>query len=154
MIDEFQHNLATSLENQRVLLNAIKYMNNEFRVSFVASGTMETLNALQADLQISNRFDPKFLPKWSNDDDFKRLRASIESRLGLKEESNLSEEKLANSILSASEGTICEIHSVVKKFAKYAITSGDEQIISKMLVANKLEQIGWCPPSSRNRVTR
>ena len=154
VIDEFQHNLAASLKNQRVLLNAIKYMNNEFRISFVASGTMETLNALQADPQISNRFDPKFLPKWSNDDDFKRLLASLESRLGLKKESNLSEDKLANLILSASEGTIGEIHSLVKKLAKYAITSGDEQITSKMLAANKLEQIGWRPPSSRNRATR
>lgn len=154
VIDEFQHNLAASLKNQRVLLNAIKYMNNEFRISFVASGTMETLNALQADPQISNRFDPKFLPKWNNDDDFKRLLASIEIRLGLKNESNLAEDKMSNLVLSISEGTIGEIHSLLKKLAKFAITSGTEQITPKMLDAKILDQIGWRSPSSRNRATR
>ena len=151
VLDEFQHSLAATMKNQRVLLNAIKYMSNELMISFVASGTLETLNSLQADPQIANRFEPTYLPKWRYDDDFKRLMVTFEARLGLKKESNLAEEKLGNLILATSEGTIGEIDDLVKKLAKFAIVSGTEQITTDMFESKILKRIGWTSPSTRNR---
>jgi hypothetical protein len=151
ILDEFQHTLAGSVMKQRKFLNAVKYLGNELQISFVAAGTMETLSALQADTQIANRFDPMFLPKWKLDENYLRLLVTLESKLGLKNESNLGEEKIAALILHESQGTIGEIHALLKKLATYAINSGEEKITEKMFEMNMLKVIGWRNATDRRK---
>ncbi|MCH8618030.1 TniB family NTP-binding protein [Undibacterium sp. TS12] len=151
IFDEFQHMLAGSLLKQRKFLNAIKYLGNLLQISCVVSGTPETLNALQADPQIANRFEPVFLPKWKLDADFLRLLVTLESLLGLKETSNLAQEKLATLLLATCEGNIGELCFLLRKLATYAINSGEERITENMFKAEILKAAEWTSPSNRNR---
>jgi len=64
ILDEFQNTLAGSGIRLRRFLNGIKYLGNELSIPIVVAGTPETLNVLQSDPQIANRFEPAFLPKW------------------------------------------------------------------------------------------
>lgn len=151
ILDEFQHVLAGTLKKQRKLLNAIKYLGNEIRISFVAAGTMETLGALQADPQIANRFETMFLPKWTLNEDFLRLLVTMEPKLGLKKQSNLADEAIARLILAESGGTIGEVHELLRRLATYAITSGKEKITLDMFSAENLKKAKWRNPTARNR---
>jgi len=151
ILDEFQNMLVGALKKQRKLLNAIKYLGNELQISFVASGTMEVLAALNADPQIANRFETMFLPKWTLNEDFLRLLVTMEPRLGLKKKSYLENEALASLILEESEGTIGEIHELLRRLAKYAITTGVEQITVDMFSADNLKKANWRSPTLRNR---
>ncbi|MET3115825.1 hypothetical protein AAKU64_000028 [Undibacterium sp. GrIS 1.8] len=151
ILDEFQHCLAGSTSRQRKFLNALKYLGSETQITIVASGTLETLNALQADVQIANRFNTMFLPKWILNDDLLRLLKTMEPKLGLKEESGLSDERLASLILAESQGTIGEIHALLKALAKYAILSGEEKISEKMFVTSTLRLAKWRNPADRKK---
>lgn len=151
IIDEFHNMLAGSLTRQRRLLNALKNFSNDLQIPLVAAGTYETLAALQADAQIANRFEPQFLPKWGFDKEFRRLLMTMEPKLGLKQESHLEEEKLAQLILAESEGTIGEVHSLLRKLAEHAMRTGEEKITVDTFKAETLRKANWYKPSIRNR---
>jgi hypothetical protein len=154
ILDEFQNALAGTGAKLRRFLNGIKYLGNELMLPIVVAGTPETLNVLQSDPQISNRFEPAFLPKWPFDDDYLRLLATIEPKLGLKVRSKLHDAKIARALHQESEGTIGELMKLLQLLAKDAITSGKESITSDMVQRDHLEKIGWKPPSVRNRYDR
>lgn len=56
----------------------IKYLGNELEVPIVGVRTRDAFRAIQTDPQLSNRFDHALLPRWANDDDFRRLLATYE----------------------------------------------------------------------------
>jgi hypothetical protein len=115
VFDEFQHALAADAKKQRKFLNAVKHLGNELRIPIVASGTAETLNALQSDPQIINRFEPRFLPKWERGEEYYRLLKTLEPTLDLHKPSDLHRPELAHPILDVSGGTIGEIVEVVRR---------------------------------------
>jgi hypothetical protein len=45
---------------------------------FVAVGTRDAFNAIQTDPQLTNRFEPELLRRWTMTDDYLRLLASFE----------------------------------------------------------------------------
>ncbi|MFP5263371.1 MAG: TniB family NTP-binding protein [Blastocatellia bacterium] len=151
IIDEIHNILAGSLLQQRNFRNALKYLGNELKIPIVGAGTKEAFNALQTDPQLSNRFQPAFLPRWeigdnkkSEEDPFLQLLASFESILPLRNPSNLVDTTLALKILSMSEGLIGEISAVLISAAIKAIKTKKEIINLKIL-----KEIDFVPPSDR-----
>lgn len=154
ILDEFQNTLAGSGTRLRRFLNGIKYLGNELSIPIIVAGTPETLNVLQSDPQIANRFEPAFLPKWELDEDYLRLLATIEPKLGLKHRSKLHDPMIAKRLHEESEGTIGELMKLLQTLAKDAISSGGETITQEMVQRGYLKTLGWKPPSIRNRYER
>lgn len=147
IIDEIQHLIAGGQTKQREFRNALKSLGNMLKISIVGAGIEEAFNAFNTDPQLSNRFEPEFLPKWKFDNAFGMLLNSLERIMPLKHASHLSEPKLATKIHYMSEGIIGEIHEVVKRAAVGAIKSGAEKITLK-----SLEEIRWTQPSKRKQM--
>lgn len=148
IIDEIQHVLAGASTKQRLFLNVIKYLSNELEIPIVCSGTREAFNALQTDPQLSNRFEPKTLPRWSNDVEFKRLLASFEKILPLKQQSHLIENSISLKILSMSNGLIGEISKILELSTILAIESKIEKITPKIL-----DSIDYKSPDKRKKIS-
>lgn len=147
IIDEIHHLLAGTMAKQRLFLNVLKYMSNELRISLVCSGTREAFNAIQTDPQLANRFEPKLLKKWQNNEDFLKLLSSFERIMPLKQASNLIEGGLSNLILAKSEGLLGEISKILELSAILAIESGIERINR-----NIIENIDYVVPSERKKM--
>jgi Bacterial TniB protein len=91
IIDEIQHVLAGPMLRQRHFLNVIKYLGNELQIPIVAAGTHDAFNAIQTDPQLSNRFEPALLRRWTLTDEYLRLLASFEVALPLERPSRLAD---------------------------------------------------------------
>lgn len=146
IIDEIQHILAGNQNKQRQFLNVIKYLSNELMIPFIGAGVRTALNAIQNEEQLSNRFEPKVLPRWRMGEEYLRLLLSFEQTTPLKKESNLIDDSIAYKILSLSEGTIGEISKVIKKAAVMAIQTKAERITLPLL-----ERIEYVSPSDRTK---
>ncbi|NMJ87772.1 MAG: AAA family ATPase [Thaumarchaeota archaeon] len=146
IIDEIHHVLAGSLGKQRLFLNVIKYLSNELKVPLIGAGTMEALNAISTDKQLSNRFKPTFLEKWEHDEDYLRLLASFERILPLKFPSQLTEKTISDYILMKSGGLIGEISQILESSCILAIESGVERINM-----NILKNIDYQSPDERRK---
>jgi len=145
MIDEIQHIIAGSQTKQREFRNSLKSLGNELQISIICAGVNEAFNAFNTDEQLSNRFEPELLPKWSLNNEYGDLLESFERRLPLKNPSNLrGNPALAQKVLWMSEGILGEIHEVLKRSAILAIKSKSEQITLDIL-----EKIRWTQPSKR-----
>ena len=145
MIDEIHHIIAGGQAKQREFRNSLKSLGNELQISVICAGVEEAFNAFNTDSQLSNRFEPAFLPKWNMNDEYGDLLESFERRLPLKKASNLrGDPVLAQKVLWMSEGILGEIHEVLKRAAILAIKDKTEQITLKII-----EKIRWTMPSKR-----
>lgn len=146
MIDEFHHVLAGNPTKQRAMLNAIKYLGNELMIPIIGIGTRDAFVAIQSDPQLSNRFDHAYIPKWTFDNDFLSLLASLEYILPLKEKSYLIKEENAKKILALSEGSLGEIYRLLTELAVLAVQNGEEKIN-----LNNINKISWSAPYERRK---
>lgn len=140
VIDEIHHVLAGTLAKQRLFLNVLKYLSNELQIPLICAGTRDAFNAIQTDTQLSNRFEPKVLPRWTNDKELKRLLISFENILPLKKESHLIENSITNKILAMSDGLIGEISKIIELSTILAIETNVEKITPNIL--NSIDYIG------------
>lgn len=147
IIDEIHHILAGNMNRQKAFLNVIKYLGNELQISIVGVGTKDAFRALQTDPQLSNRFEPVTLPRWEMDHDFLRLLASFERMIPLKNTSGLTQQDLASTLYSMSEGHIGELSRLLSSASVAAIHSKDEKISLSIL-----KSVDWTPPSKRKRL--
>jgi len=144
IIDEINNLIAGHKKKQRQFLNFIKYLGNALQIPIAGAGVQNAVQAVQSDPQLSNRFEPVFLPRWKMDKEFLSLLASFERMIPLKEPSFLYEKKLAIQLHSMCEGPIGELASLLESAAIYAIHTGKEKIDRKVLAA-----IDWIPASKR-----
>jgi hypothetical protein len=145
MIDEIQHLVAGGQAKQREFRNSLKSLGNQLQISIIAAGVNEAFNAFNTDEQLSNRFEPEFLPKWSLNNEYGDLLESFERRIPLRKPSNLrADPAIAQKVLWMSEGILGEIHEVLKRAAILAIKEKTEQITLKII-----EKIRWTMPSKR-----
>jgi hypothetical protein len=56
--------LAGSFREQRIILNAIRFLANDLRIPQVCLGTGEANQALMTDPQLADRFGAAELPAW------------------------------------------------------------------------------------------
>lgn len=146
IIDEIHHVLAGSPAKQRLFLNVIKHLSNELRIPLICAGTKLAFNAIQSDSQLANRFEPRVLPRWSQDKEYQRLLISFSRVLPLRKESNLLENSISNKILSYSDGLIGEISRILELSTILAIESGTERITHSII-----DQIDYIQPSQRKK---
>ena len=147
VIDELQNLLSGSRLHQRRLLNLLRWLGNELRIPLIAVGTAEALHAIQSDDQLANRFEPIRLPPWRNGEEYRQLLSTLEALLPLRRPSHLANPALADKILSAAEGILGEVVSIVTRAAVRAVTAGTEAITAKLI-----EETGFISPSQRRRV--
>jgi type II secretory pathway predicted ATPase ExeA len=147
VIDEVHNLLSGSRLHQRRLLNLLRWLGNELQIPLVAVGTAEAMNALQSDDQLANRFEPVGLPPWRNGEEYLQLLSTLEAVLPLRRPSQLAKPALAEKILSAAEGILGEVVSIVTRAAVRAVTSGAESITAKLV-----DETGFISPSQRRRV--
>jgi len=144
LIDEIQHIMAGGQVKQNEFRNGLKLLGNELQISIFAAGVEDAFNAFNTDPQLSNRFEPAFLPKWSMNNEYGDLLASYEFNIPLKKPSNLRDPAIAQKILWMSEGILGEIHEILKRAAIAAIKDKSEQITLSII-----ERIRWIAPSKR-----
>jgi len=149
IVDEIHHLIAGSLNRQREFRNALKSLGNETKVCIVAAGTEEAYNAFAADPQMSSRFVPYVLPKWSAGQDMGILLASLEGRMPLKKASNLASVEMMLEIDRRAEGPLGDVCDLVRTAGVEAIRSGTEQITLPLL-----QRLDWVPPSKRKAYPR
>ena len=147
IIDEVHNLVSGSRLQQRRLLNLLRWLGNELQIPLIAVGTGEALHAIQSDDQLANRFEPVPLPKWRPGKEYEQLLRTLEAVLPLRKPSHLSDAALAGKILSASEGILGEVISIVTRAAVHAVSSGTEVISAKTI-----DRIGFVTPSQRRRV--
>lgn len=154
VVDEFQHSTCGTKSKIRELLNAVKNVGSDRKMSIVIGGTPEVLNALSSDTQIENRFIPRHLKRWCLDDEFLSLLATIQIKLKLKKHYDLTDESIAKRLLILSGGIIGDLVDLLVYLAVHAIRTEAEAITEKMLNIEYLKQIGWTPPSQRTKYDR
>jgi hypothetical protein len=147
VIDELHNLLSGSRLHQRRLLNVLRWLGNELQIPLIAVGTSEALHAIQSDDQLANRFEPSRLPPWRYGEEYRQLLSTLEALLPLRRPSHLAAPALAEKILSAAEGIIGEVVSIVTRVAVRAVTSGTEAITAKLI-----DETGFISPSQRRRV--
>jgi hypothetical protein len=149
VIDEIHHLIAGSLNRQREFRNSIKSLSNETKVSIVASGIDEAYTAFNADAQLSSRFMPIDMPRWSPGTKLGQLLMTLERRTPLRKQSDLHQPSLMMAIHARSESMLGDIFDLIKEAAVNAIRSGDECITTKGLA-----KLDWLPPSKRKMYKR
>jgi replication-associated recombination protein RarA len=134
LIDEVHSLLASSNRQQRVLLNTLRFIANELRLSLVCAGTADAKRALLTDQQLADRFEAIELPPWRNDNDFKRLLSSFQALLPLRKPSELAAVEMRQEILRRTEGITVSIARLLEHLAIHSIHSGLEAITLEGLV--------------------
>ena len=127
VIDEVHNILAGSYREQRVVLNTLRYLSNELKLSLVCFGVTEARDAISGDVQLARRFDEFSLRRWSADAEFEALVGSILRNLPLREPSTLSARSLRR-LLQVADGLTSRAFRALNELAVEAIVSGREQV--------------------------
>jgi len=128
LIDEIHSMLSGTFREQRIFLNALRFLANDLRLPLVCVGTPEAKQALLTDQQLADRFEARELPAWRDDTAFHQFLASFEASLPLRQASGLRDLGLRKRILSLSEGITVRICRLLEEAAVQAILSGRERI--------------------------
>jgi hypothetical protein len=135
VIDEVHNLLAGSPRQQRRALNLLKFLANQLCLPIVCLGTDEAWRALLSDPQVASRFEPFHLPRWGEDEAFRRLLAALEATLPLRRPSNLAQKAMVKRILAHSSGITGNVVRLLARAAVHAILAGQEQIDASLLEA-------------------
>jgi len=146
ILDEFQHVLGPRNDRRRVVLDVIKHLSNTLRIPIVVAGTTEAQVAVSKDEQLANRLTPVWMPTWQMDGEYRRLLASFEVTMPLKQPSHLQQRDIAALILGLSEGLLGEIRDLLCLAVAHALQNGRESIDIDLL-----RGLPWVPPSQRRR---
>ena len=140
VVDEVHHLLAGSHIEQRASLNLLKYLANDLKLSVVAVGTSDAPLAFRTDPQMSSRFTPFEMPRWTESDDFRRLLRAFEQVLPLRRASDLVQRPVVQFLVSASGGLLGEVSRILTEAAEQAILDGSERITLEHLERTSCEQ--------------
>jgi hypothetical protein len=153
ILDEFSNALAGSYAAQRQFLNGLKYLGNQLQISIVVAGVPDALAAIRIDPQLSNRFKPAFLPRWSNSPElYARLLLSFETQLGLTKPCDFRSKKVVQRMLDLTGGGILgETSLLLRLLAEDAITTEREIIDIDSLSSENISKIKWTKPEDRTR---
>jgi hypothetical protein len=77
VLDEIHNILAGSWREQRIVLNTLRFLSNELKLSLVCFGIMEARDAINGDVQLARRFDAVTLPRWTAGKEFEQLVLAI-----------------------------------------------------------------------------
>jgi hypothetical protein len=117
-----------SHRQQRILLNAIRFLANDLRLTLIRAGTADAKPAVVTDQQLADRFRAMELPVWNGDTSFHRFLVSFGAVLPLQKRSDLLFTPLRRSILKHTDGVLVRIVGILKELAIEAIQSGRQRI--------------------------
>lgn len=128
IIDEIHAMLAGSFRQQRIFLNAIRFLANDLKIPLVCAGTDLARQALLTDVQLAERFEAFQLQRWKNDARLAQLLASLTTILPLRRPSNLVTTAIRNRVLDLTDGVTVRIFRLIETVAVEAIRAGEECI--------------------------
>ncbi len=128
IIDEIHAMLAGSFRQQRIFLNAIRFLANDLRIPLVCAGTDLARQALLTDPQLAERFEAFQLQRWKNDALLAQLLASLATILPLRRPSILATTAIRKRVLDLTAGVTVRIFRLIETVAVAAIHSGEECI--------------------------
>jgi len=137
VIDEVHNILAGSHREQRIVLNALRFLSNELKISLVCFGVTDAREAIGGDVQLARRFEELTLPRWSADPHYEALIISILRNMPLREPTVLSLKSLRR-ILQVTEGLTSLIFRMLNELAIEAAKTGIERITDEAVE-------GWKP---------
>ncbi len=127
LIDEAHNILAGPQREQRVILNTLRFLSNELCLSLVCLGVGDAREAISGDVQLARRIDEIQLRRWTANEEFETLIASILRNLPLRNPSLLTARALRK-ILQMTDGVSARIFRLLNELAIDAIKSGVEEI--------------------------
>ncbi len=89
IIDEVHALLAGSFRQQRIFLNAIRFLANDLKAPLVCAGTDLARRSLLTDPQLAERFEALHLRRWADDRFLTQLLSSLGALLPLRRPSAL-----------------------------------------------------------------
>ena len=128
VVDEVHHLLAGNYREQRAAMNLLKYLANDQKMCVVLVGTADAVVALQTDAQMSSRFTPMELPRWSETEEFRRFLHAFEKLLPLKSPSSLAKRDSVQFVLAATGGLTGAVANMLTRAAVFAIRDRSESI--------------------------
>lgn len=133
IIDEFA-NIGNAKGNEAtIILDAIRSISNQLRLSIVSAGVRTSINVVNYNSHMVTRFVPYHLPSWEYDDDYRTFLLTYEQLLLLREPSGLSDDDLSAAIYRMCDKNIGSTVRLLKMAAKHAISSGTECITTHLL---------------------
>ena len=128
ILDEVNGMLAGTFRQQRVFLNALRFLTNDLKAPLVCAGTDLARQALLTDPQLAERFEALHLARWSNDRVFGRLLKSLGLILPLRRPSDL-DAAVRERIRVLTDGVTARIFRLLEESAaETAIRSGRERL--------------------------
>ena len=128
VIDEIHSILAGTFREQRIVLNAIRFLANDLRIPLVCAGTHEAKQALMTDQQLADRFEAWELPPWQDNQALQQLLASFAAILPLRQASELHDGRIRKRVLVLTEGVMVRICRLLEAAAIQAIETEHEHI--------------------------
>jgi Bacterial TniB protein len=146
-LDEVNFTEVGTAAKQKRFLNALRYLANELRISIVCLGTEEMMRVIRSVPSVENRFSPMVLPQWTTDNEFRKLLASFEKIIPLRNPSDLQDSTtLTTKLLTRSEGTIGELKMLLAAAAREAMRCGTERITEEII-----DDCDYMSPSARKQ---
>lgn len=128
ILDEVNGMLAGTFRQQRIFLNAIRFLANDLRIPLVCAGTDLARQALLTDAQLAERFEAFHLKPWKNDAIFAGLLKSLGHILPLRAPSDLTSAATRARIHALTSGVTARIFRLIETAAEAAIHSGKERL--------------------------
>ena len=131
ILDEVNGMLAGTYRQQRIFLNAIRFLANDLRIPLVCAGTDLARQALLTDAQLAERFEAFHLKPWKNDAAFAGLLKSLGHILPLREPSDLTGPATRARVHALTSGVTARILRLIETAAEAAVHSGRERLDAK-----------------------
>ena len=128
VVDEVHAMLASTYRKQRILLNTLRFLATDLRISLVCAGTHDAKRALTTDPQLADRFEAIELPPWKNNESLHRLLTSFQSLLPLRVRSDLVAPAMRRALLERTEGIMVRLVRLIETLAVDAIRNHTEKI--------------------------
>jgi len=116
VIDEVHNLLSGSHREQRVVLNTLRFLSNELKMSLVCFGVAEAREAIHGDVQLARRFEAFLLPRWSTNEEFEDLVRAVLRNLPFRLPSVLTVKSLRQ-ILDVSDCLTAKIFTMLNALA-------------------------------------
>ena len=127
VLDEVHNILAGTFREQRIVLNTLRYLSNELKISLVCFGVKEAREAISGDVQLARRFEEFRLSRWSAEEGFEQLVLAIIRNLPLRQPTVLSA-RAVRRILQVTDGITAKVFRMPNDLAVGAIETGAERI--------------------------
>lgn len=126
VLDEVHNILAGTFREQRIVLNTLRYLSNELKISLVCFGVKEAREAISGDVQLARRFEEFPLPRWSAEEGFEQLVLAIIRNLPLRQPTVLPA-RAVRKILQVTDGITSKVFRMLKIASPLAYERGGKE---------------------------